>query len=89
MRLSLPPACRHGPEQGMRPLGFPFDALERLQLLDIQGVQFCLRAPKHALNTHSYRWAQKLNVWPRLDLGPSECTARQLRDWLRLELFFD
>ena len=64
MRLSLPPACRHGPEQGMRPLGFPFDALERLQLLDIQGVQFCLRAPKHALNTHSYRWAQKLNVWP-------------------------
>lgn len=59
-RLSSLPACRHGPEQGLRPLGFPFVALERLQLLDIQGVQFCLRAPKHSLNTHAYRWAQEL-----------------------------
>ena len=46
----------------MRPLGFPFVALERLQLLDIQGVQFCLRAPKHPLNTHSHRWAQELQL---------------------------
>ena len=51
----------------MRPLGFLFVALERLQLLDIQGVQFCLRAPKHALNTHSHRWAQELQL--------AECVA--------------